>query len=249
MALQMSGAAAVERLLDPEARVVGRVVVPEGSQVRDIVSAISAETGIPQAELEAVVANPTALPLPEYADNRVEGFLYPATYEFDPDTTAVEALSVMVERFNQSAREIELEERAAEVGLDPLAVVTAASLVEAEVAPVDFGKAARVIANRLEAGMRLQFDSTINYAAGTSDIQLDQDQLALDSPYNTYRVTGLPPGPIGSPSEAAMEAVLDPDDGDWIYFVSTDPANGVTKFTASYEEFLRFKDEFQATLQ
>jgi UPF0755 protein len=95
--------------------------------------------------------------------------------------------------------------------------------------------------------MRLQFDSTVNYAKGSSDLTLSTDDLAVDSPYNTYRVQGLPPTPIGSPSEAALEAALDPDDGDWIYFVSTDPEQGITKFTASYEEFLRFKAEFQAT--
>jgi UPF0755 protein len=115
------------------------------------------------------------------------------------------------------------------------------------VAPVDFGKASRVIDNRLSAGMRLQLDSTVNYAKGSSDLTLSSGDLAVDSPYNTYRVTGLPPTPIGSPSEAALEAALDPDDGEWVYFVTTDPDQGITKFTASYDEFLRFKAEFQAT--
>jgi UPF0755 protein len=247
MASGMSGQAALARLLDPDARVVAKVVVPEGSTVAEITEAIAASTTIPKAEIDQVVAEPRRLPLPDYAKNRLEGFLFPATYEVDPGDTAEDVLTAMVVRFNEAAAEINLEARAAASGRDPYDVVIIASLVEAEVAPADFGKAARVIDNRLDDGMRLQLDSTVNFAKGSSDLTLSSGDLAVDSPFNTYRITGLPPTPIGSPSEAALEAALDPDDGDWIYFVSTDPAQGITKFTASYEEFLRFKAEFQAT--
>jgi UPF0755 protein len=245
--LQMSAAAALDRLLDPEARVQDVVVVPEGSTVDEIVEAAVAATSIPRADLEALVRDPSPLPLPDYAQNRLEGFLFPATYPVDPGTSALQLFTAMVERFDQAAAEVRLEERAPDVGLDPYEVVVAASLVEAEVDPRDFGKAARVVLNRLEAGMRLQFDSTVNYALRSSDLQLSAEQLDVDSPFNTYRVTGLPPTPIGSPSEAALDAVLDPEQGNWVYFVTTDPASGTTKFTASYDEFLRFKAEFQAT--
>jgi UPF0755 protein len=247
MAEGMSGEAALQRLLDPAARVVAKVVVPEGSTVEEIVAAIASSTTIPRADLDKVVADPESLPLPAYAQNQLEGFLFPATYEVDPGDSAEDVLTAMVVRFNEVATEINLEARAKESGRSPYDIVVIASLVEAEVAPVDFGKASRVIDNRLSAGMRLQLDSTVNYAKGSSDLTLSSGDLAVDSPYNTYRVTGLPPTPIGSPSEAALEAALDPDDGDWIYFVTTDPEQGITKFTASYDEFLRFKAEFQAT--
>jgi UPF0755 protein len=248
MAQQMSGAAAVQRLLDPAAKVVAKVVVREGATVVEISDEMVA-AGLPKSDIDAVLADPSQLPLPDYADDRVEGFLYPATYTVDPSDTALEVMTAMVDRFNEVAADTNLVERAPAVGLTPYEAVIAASLVEAEVAPEDFGRAARVIFNRLEQGMRLQFDSTVNYGAGTSDLTLDQDQLDSDSPYNTYVIDGLPPTPIGAVSEAALEAVLDPPAGDWIYFVSTDPEAGITKFTASYEEFLQFKAEFQASQQ
>jgi UPF0755 protein len=92
--------------------------------------------------------------------------------------------------------------------------------------------------------MTLGFDSTINYALGSDDLTLIDDQLEVDSPYNTYVNTGLPPGPINSPGEAAMQAAINPPDGDWLYFVAAAPGSDKTRFTASYEEFLVFKDEF-----
>lgn len=249
VALGMSGEAAVLRLLDPSALIIERVVIPEGSTVDEVAAAIAASTTISREQVDKVMADPGSLPLPSYAKDRLEGFLFPATYDVDPADTARDVVTSMVDRFNAAAADIDLAPRAREAGRDPYDVVVAASLVEAEVAPADFGKAARVIDNRIEAGMRLQFDSTVNYARGSSDLTLSTEELATDSPYNTYRVVGLPPTPIGSPSEAALEAVLDPDPGDWIYFVSTDPDKGITKFTASYQEFLEFKAEFQATQQ
>ena len=96
--------------------------------------------------------------------------------------------------------------------------------------------------------MPLQMDSTVAYALGINDIQLNEDQLATSSPYNTYENRGLPPGPINSPGEAAIEAALDPAEGDWLSFVTVNPATGEPKFTADYDEFLEFKREFQSNL-
>ena len=96
--------------------------------------------------------------------------------------------------------------------------------------------------------MPLQFDSTVGYALGITELQLSKDQMETDSPYNTYRNRGLPPTPINSPGEAALEAALQPAKGKWLYFVSVDPAQGTTKFTADYEEFLEFKREFRRNI-
>jgi UPF0755 protein len=247
IARRMSGQAAVAALLDPASRVTSTVVVREGESAAEIAKAVATATGATEDEVLAITRAPSALPLPDYADGRVEGFLFPATYQVDPGESPLEVLTAMVNRFNQAAVELDLINRSQAQGFDPLEVVTMASLVEAEVAPDDFARAARVIRNRLDDGMRLQFDSTVNYAKGTSDLTLTSDDLAVESPYNTYANAGLPPGPIGSPSEAALEAVLDPEQGDWIYFVTVDPANGITRFTSSYAEFLEFKREFQET--
>ena len=242
----MSGDAAVTLMLDPESRVVKKVAVPEGWRFERTVAAASKGTGLSEESLRESLSRAGSLGLPAYAEGNVEGFLFPATYEFQPDVTSDEVVEAMLTRFDQAAADVDLEARAAERGLTALEVVTIASLLQGESAPEDYDKVARVIYNRLEEGMPLQFDSTVNYALGTSDLQLSKDQLATDSPYNTYRVRGLPPGPINSPGEAALQAALNPAKGTWLYFVATDPANGVTEFATSYEDFLQLKREFQA---
>jgi len=114
--------------------------------------------------------------------------------------------------------------------------------------PNDFAKVARVIYNRLDAEMPLQLDSTVSYALGINDILLNEEQLSTESPYNTYLNAGLPPTPINSPGEAAIDAALAPASGKWLYFVTVDPEAGITKFTKSYDKFLQLKAQFQANL-
>ncbi len=244
--LQMGAAEALALLLDPESKVTTKVVIPEGTRLETTVALISEATRIPAAELEEVLAAPAALGLPDYAEGDAEGFLFPATYDVAPGTGAEEVLAAMVARFDQAAQDVDLVARAADVGLDPREVVIVASLLEAEGRPEDFAKIARVIYNRLAADMRLQLDATVNYALGRGGLSLSPDDLAVDSPYNSYRVKGLPPGPINSPGEAALEAALSPEDGPWLYYVTVDPESGETKFTDSYEEFLQFKAEYKA---
>jgi UPF0755 protein len=244
--LQMSGAGALELMLDPSARVQSLVVVPEGLRADQVVVRLAKGTGIPRREFQDVLDHPGLLRLPPYAEGSAEGYLFPATYTFNPDVTATGALRAMVARFREAARSTNLVARAAAAGHTPHDIVTIASLVQAEVAAADFGTAARVVENRLALGMPLGFDSTVNYALRSSDLTLDNTQLQVDSPYNTYVNLGLPPGPINSPGEAALEAALAPPAGDWLYFVAVAPGSDETRFTASYQEFLRFKDEFYA---
>ena len=193
--------------------------------------------------------SPGALNLPGYANDNVEGFLYPATYEIEADSDATAILNQMVGKFNEVATAIDLENRADAAGLDPYDVVITASLLEAEGIPADFGKVSRVVANRLEEGMPLQFDSTSNYASGTDNIQLTEAQKQDDNPYNSYLNYGLPPTPIGQPGEAALEAALEPEPGNWLYFVTVNPTTKTTKFTASYQEFLTYVQELNAYLR
>ena len=242
----MSGQAAVALMLDPESRKVAKVAVPEGLRLDKALAIAAKATGIPLADLKAAAAKASSLGLPEYADGNPEGFLFPATYEFQPDVTADTVVKTMIGRFDQAAADLDLETAAAARGLDPLQVVTVASLLEGEVAPSDYGKAARAIYNRLNKGMRLQLDSTVNYALGKSDLKLSAADLATDSPYNTYKVKGLPPGPIGSPGEAAIQAALNPDDGSWLYWVTTDVDSRTTEFATTYDQFLVLKKKFQA---
>ncbi len=247
MRLGMSGEAAVAWMLDPGSRDVAKVVVPEGFRASQVVAAVAAATGLSEESLNDALARAGELGLPEYANGEVEGYLFPATYEFARDVTADEVVRTMIARSAQSATELDLETRAANEGMSPHEVLTVASLLQGESAIDDYPKVARVIYNRLEQGIRLQLDSTVNYGLGTSDLRLSQDQLKSDTAYNTYVIDGLPPTPIGAPGERAVEAALNPERGKWIYFVSTDPAAGVTKFTKDYQQFLRWKAQFQAS--
>ncbi len=244
MLLQMSAQGALDRLLDPTSRVQIDVAIPEGLRQDDTVNRLAEASEIPRRQFERALGKPRSLGLPAYANGSAEGFLFPATYEFDPNVTAQQMLRAMVDRYKQAAADVGLVDGAAAAGYTPREALTIASLVQAEVAERDFGKASRVVANRLDLGMTLGFDSTINYALGIDDLTLENDQLAVDSPYNTYVNVGLPPGPINSPGEAAMTAAISPPEGDWLYFVAVAPGSDETQFTADYDEFLRFKDEF-----
>jgi UPF0755 protein len=245
---QMSATEALALMLDPESRADSRLVLPEGLRLEQTVAIAAEATSLPKSDFQKVLRNPGDLGLPDWAKDRPEGFLFPATYDLTGEETAKSLLKDLVTRFNQASEDVGLEERAKDRGITPYEALIIASLVEAEVAPGDFAKAARVIYNRLDEGMPLQLDSTVSYALGINDIQLNEDQLATKSPYNTYQRTGLPPRPINSPGEAAIEAALSPAKGKWLYFVSVDPRTGETKFARNYDKFLELKREFQANL-
>ena len=119
-------------------------------------------------------------------------------------------------------------------------LLTIASIIQAEGDTKDFDKVSRVIYNRLAIDMPLQMDSTVHFVKKVrGEIFLSRNSTLLNSPYNTYRRYGLPPGPIGSPGTAAMRAALNPAQGDWLYFITVAP--GDTRFTASISEFNSWK--------
>jgi UPF0755 protein len=167
----------------------------------------------------------------------VEGWLAAATYTLDRDATATEALAMMVAQTVAilDEREVPADERED--------VLIKASIVEKEVnTPEDYGKVARVIENRLKSDSptagTLGMDSTLAYGLDKSGLDLTRSDLESDHPYNTRTRAGLPPGPIGSPGTAAIDAVLDPPEGTWLYFVTVNPDTGETRFTDDYDEHL-----------
>lgn len=248
MQLQMSGESALALMLDPASRAASRLVLPEGLRMDETVDLATSATGLPTTDFEQVLANPDALALPGWAESRPEGFMFPATYDLVGDENAETILGALVKRFNQSATSIDLEARAAQTDRSPYEILTVASLLEGEVIPEDFAKVSAVVYNRLKAKMPLQFDSTVSYALGLDELELSADQLDTESPYNTYKVTGLPPTPINSPGESALEAALSPAKGKWLYFVTVNPDTGETKFARTYEKFLKLKVEYRAFL-
>lgn len=244
---EMSAAAALEILIDAGNQVRNTVTVPEGLRVEQVVERLSEGLDIKKRALEKALDDPEAIGLPDYAGGNPEGYLFPATYAFGPNVTAVDVLSAMVDRWEQAAEEADLEGRAAELGYTPHELMTIASLIESEAnRDEDRGKVSRVIYNRLETdatnGM-LQIDATVNYALGRDlGLGLTTEDLQVDSPYNTRRYPGLPPGPIESPGDAAIDAAAHPEEGDWIYYVTVNLDTGETRFTEDYDEFLRWKN-------
>jgi UPF0755 protein len=243
---QMTAKAALAILVDPKNRTVPRVTIREGLWRDEVFAALSKGTGVPVADYQAAAKQPAALGLPASAKGNLEGYLFPSTYEFPAKATAAEQLKTMV------TTTIDELDKAGVAEADRQRVLTIASIVEGEVSgDADRAKVARVIENRLASkgapnyGL-LQMDSTVHYAvhkrgkAGTTDA----DRKST-SPYNTYKVPGLPPGPINSPGEASIEAAAHPAAGSWLFFVTVDPDTGVTKFATTQAEHDRNVQEFQ----
>lgn len=242
---RMAAQQALERLLDPSSRVQAKVTIPEGKRLAEILRLIARKTDMSVKELERAAENASQLGLPSYAET-VEGYLFPATYTVAPDDAPEKLLSRMVDKFEAAAEKHDIVARAEQRGLTPHELITVASLVQGEVSRAqDFPKTAAVVYNRLDEGMRLEFSSTVNYALGQRKLGVSERETKVDSPYNTYQHKGLPPGPVNSPGKRALRAAADPAEGEWLYFVTTQPDKGITKFTANYDEFLEFKREFQ----
>jgi UPF0755 protein len=244
--LQMGAQDAYDLLLDPASRVSSRVLITEGLRTDQVLALLARSTQIPINQLDAALNDPQSLALPDYSGGNPEGFLFPATYDLTPGMTAPALLAQMVKRFGQAARDTDLVERASEMHMTPYQVLIVASIVQAEGRTQDFPKIARAILNRLGKHMKLQLDSTVHFILKDNQKKLTSADIAVRSPYNTYLVDGLPPGPIDSPGEDAINAVLSPAAGNWLYWVTVDPKTQLTKFTASYAEFLTFKAELKA---
>ena len=241
----MSAASALGLLLDPTARLRGRVTIPEGTALAKVVDRIVTGTEVKRPDLIAALANPAVLGLPAYAGGRPEGFLFPATYDVEPGTGAVDVLKMLTQRFAEEGASIDLDGGAKALGVTPYDIVKVASLVEAETAlDSDRAKVAMVVYNRLRIGMKLQLDSTVNYLRVEKAARLSLADIKVDSLYNTYEHAGLPPTPISSPGGKALMAALHPAKGDAVYFITIDKA-GHSLFTASYDEFLRAKAKAQ----
>ncbi|NJP92696.1 endolytic transglycosylase MltG [Nonomuraea sp. FMUSA5-5] len=242
----MAAGAALDLLLSPAARIVRRVTVPEGLRVTEVFDRLAKQAGLTLQALKSV--DQALVGLPEYAKG-LEGFLFPATYEIEPGDTAVDVLAAMAERFAAAARQVGLEEQAPRLNLTPLQVVTLASMIQAEGGTdEDYPKISRVIYNRLAKDMPLEIDSTVLYAQNRRTLRVTERDTKVNSPYNTYRHKGLPPGPIANPGEKALMAALNPAEGDWQWFVTTDPRHRITKFTSKESEFVRYREELNKNL-
>jgi UPF0755 protein len=249
MKKHMKATVAYQLLITPSARIQDKITIPEGLRLTQIQAQLGAHSGIPLADYQQALKQPAALGLPSYANGKPEGYLFPATYEVQPNQTAADVFKGMVQRFDQEVANDNLTQAAASVHLTAGQVITMASLIQAEGGSTSYyPQIARVIYNRLGRNMKLQLDSTVMYGLYTFGIIASNQQLQSTSPYNTYRYAGLPPGPIDSPGHAAIEAALHPSPGNDLYFVTTTPKTGLTKFTSSPAQFEQFRQELQQNL-
>jgi len=217
---------ALEELLDPK-RNSGLVQVTEGSTYFDVLKALQ------KAKIVGKVGKQV---IPDIAKGHtsLEGLLFPATYALPEEANVSSSVATILEKFTEQANKLNLNsgfER-----YNAYQVLTIASLIQIEADTADFAKAARVIYNRLAINMPLQLNSTIQYANNTRGrIALSRKATTIQSPYNTYLHTGLPPTPISNPGAAAITAALHPIAGDWLYFITVKPHD--TRFTKSFTEF------------
>ncbi|MGW4925065.1 endolytic transglycosylase MltG [Streptomyces parvulus] len=218
------------------------LVIPEGWRATQVYDAVDKTLALPAGTTKKSLAK-ADLKLPNDAEGNPEGYLFPATYPLGESPTPEKLLAAMVGTANKRFTGAPVAAGAQRNALNVYQAVTIASIVQAEAAAKeDMGKVARVVFNRLERGMPLQMDSTINYALGRSTLDTATKDTRIDSPYNSYQRMGLPPTPIDNPGDVAMTAAINPTPGDWLYFVTVKP--GDTRFTADYAEHQRNVAEF-----
>lgn len=219
---------------------------PEGHTIIEMSKIFEAHGFGPAASFVAAASDPSLVEHLDPAARDLEGYLFPDTYLLPRHADASRLVRLMVERF-EKALTPDLIDAGRARGLSVRQLVTLASIVEKETSNADErGLVAAVYANRLRIGMLLQCDPTVIYAlekAGAYDGNIRREDLAVDSPYNTYRVAGLPPGPIASPGKESLAAAAHPADSDFLYFVSRN--DGTHEFAHTLEEHNRNVQRFQ----
>ncbi|MDR1431632.1 MAG: endolytic transglycosylase MltG [Propionibacteriaceae bacterium] len=246
---KISALVALNMLLDPTNQLHERVTLREGLWLTDYATTLAKATELPKKDFTAAFKNVKKIGLPPWASKAktAEGFIFPDTYDVPDKPKAIDMVKMTTKRFGAIAKELDIEARAKALKVTPYQIVIIASIIEREVnREEDRPKVARVIYNRLKQGIKLGMDSTVSYAVGKQGvIGLDDKDLASDSPYNTRKFKGLPPGPIGNPGKLALEAAMNPTKGDWLYFVAVNPAAGQTEFSVKYDDFLKSKAKYE----
>jgi UPF0755 protein len=230
---EMSAESAMAALQDTANKVTAQLLITEGTVLPNALEIIASTTGIALEDVQAAAADPTQYGVPAQAPS-LEGYLFPATYELDGTETAEGILQLMVTTMfdHLDSFGVPIEQRHE--------VLTKASIVQREAGfnPDDFFKVARVFQNRLDQGINLESDATVAYGTGRLDTVWTEPEERADAsnPYNTYANPGLPVGPIGLPGDLAIEAVLSPAEGPWLFFVPINLATGETVFSETVEE-------------
>ncbi|MER5640400.1 endolytic transglycosylase MltG [Kitasatospora sp. NPDC002227] len=235
---QMSAKDAVALLVESNGG--NALVIPEGKKAVDIYAKIDDKLKLNKGTTAQIAKDQAAnLGLPAYANNNPEGFLYPAKYSITEGMKPDALLKQMVANAVQHYKDLNLDAAAQKVGLaNGYQVVIEASILQAEGNnDQDFGKIARALYNRLNTNAtqgKLQLDTTLQYKLGRPNFTKAEKE-GDKSPYNTYVSKGLPPTPISNPGEEAIQAVLNPTPGDWVYFVALSATE--TRFSSTFDQF------------
>jgi len=229
---QIPASRALQILLSNTNKIVVQTTIPEGFTVADIIPRLAQDLGLDPAALETAIAD-AMVRIPDSAPS-IEGFLFPATYTFNPGVDADTVINTMLDRMQAELDDYGLSLK------ESKALLTLASIVQLEgLIKEDFFKIARVFANRLDRNMPLQSDPTVKYYYEGSIDSFQEGMADQDNPYNTYYIAGLPPGPIASPGSLAIEATMRPAEGNWLYFVSINLITGETVFSETLAEHER----------
>lgn len=246
---KMSASQAMSALLDDASRAEITVTIPEGFTKQQVYNRLANLLGTSESEVMTAAENTAAYGLPDEAGGDPEGWFAPSTYRFEGDTTPTEAMKEMVSKRVEQLQDTNLPREQWQETL------IKASIVEREVNTDEYyAMVARVIENRLvdtgEVAGKLQMDSTVLYGTGKRGGSPTREELEdTSNQYNTYQHTGLPPGPIGTPGDKAIKAVISPAEGDWLYFVTVNLDTGETKFASTYSEHQQNLEEYKAWRQ
>ncbi len=216
--------------------------IPEGFELKDITTRLVEEGYVNQAKFEEALMKSYDYRFLEGQDS-LEGFLFPDTYEMKIGATEDEIVIRMLDRFDEIFKD-EYYGRLDELGMTMNQLVTLASIVEREAqAKEEFPIVAGVFHNRIEDGMLLQSCATVQYILGERKARLTYDDIAIDSPFNTYINAGLPPSPIASPGKLALESALFPEEHNYYYFVVKKGGNGTHVFSETLAGHNKAKEE------
>ncbi len=219
------------------------VTIPEGFSMSQIAGLLHEQRLADRDEFLRCTRDPAFIQTLSLSVDNLEGYLFPDTYRFARHVKPERLIEAMVARFKQTVSE-EDRGRAVELDLSLHQVMTLASVIEKETArPDERTLISGVFHNRLEKDIPLQSDPTVIYAVHEFDGNLRKKDLSIDSPYNTYRVVGLPPGPIANPGRAAIHAALYPEATEYLYFVSRN--DGSHKFSTTLAEHNRAVRKYQ----
>ncbi len=231
------------------------VTIPEGYTIEQIGEKLEQKTKFSKEEFIQAVEEEEfnqdflqKVPKDSQRRYRLEGYLYPSTYNIPKTAKPEDVVQMMLGQFNNKMKEHGVMEQLQNKNLTLDKWVTIASIVEREgQAKQEFPKIAGVIYNRLNKNMRLQVDATIQYARGSQKARLSYDDLKLDSVYNTYKIEGLPPGAISNPGEKALLAALNPDKHAYLYYVTKKDGTGEHYFAETFEQHQRYIKQSKQT--